>query len=310
MDRKTVIKTINQQQFESGLIIDDNQQWEHYAGFDRIKKYAYGDLHDFFDLINDEQLFDVINEQYDYIFIGELFHVINLQTIIYNLEKATSCLNNNGVISICINQEGLETDDVSYQKIIGRLEHLDGFKVKERLDYVDEEAKKWTMLNLQKLQSKQVQPDGIADAIIIGEEIATYLNQGKNLGKLKAGFLQSHSKLPIDAFKAVYTTSDEMLGLYLQNQIVELKPCFKKHYVYNLADFIFTNRKAISGYANIDNLQQGNFVIAYEEYNKCAIVKDQQFIASYAHVFEQVWNTCLKQKITEQLKLEIENLKE
>lgn len=310
MNRSYIIQNLNHQKFETGLIIDDNKAWNHDCRFSRINKYIQGDLHDFFDRVNDEVLFKTINDQFDLIFIGEIFHVINLQTIIYNLEYAHECLTENGIISICINEDSQNTSDTSYRKMVTRLEGLEGYKLLEKLTYVDEHAKEWTLLNLQKVAIKRVTDSQLDNAILIGSEIASYLNSGKNISKLKAGFLQSNSKLDPVAFKAAFTTNDEMLGLYLQNEITDLKPCFNKEYAYILSDFLFTNRKTITSYTMVGNLQQGNFVLALEDYKKRAVIPDPKLIASYAYVFELIWSRCLKQKINTQLKFEIDNLKE
>lgn len=310
MNRNYIIQALNHQKFDTGLIIDDNKVWNHDSRFTRVGEYIDGDLHDFFDKVNDEVLFKDINERFDLIFIGEVFHVINLQTIIYNLEYARDCLTEDGIVSIAINEDSQTTNMTTYRKMVTRLEQLEGYKTTEKLTYVDEHAKEWTLLNLQKVATKQVAPDQLEDAIVIGGEIAKLLNSGKSITKLKTGFLQSNSQLDSKQFKAVFTTTNEMLGLYLQNAITDLKPSFNQEYAYTLADFIFVNRKAISSYDLIPNLQQGNFVLALEDYKACAVVQNPKFIASYAHVFELIWNRCLKQKINTQLKLEIDSLKE
>lgn len=310
MNRKYIIEALSQQKYPSGLIIDDNKAWQHDPRFTRINHYLSGDLHDFFDYVNDEQLFKIITERYDYIFVGEIFHVINLQTIVYNLEYAVDCLNDDGIITICINEDCLKTAKTSYRKMITRIEQIAGYKLYEKLVYVDEQAKEWTLISLQKQAIKQVADNQISDAIQIGHQIADYLNNGKNINKLKSGFLQSNSKLQTAAFKAAYTTNQEMLGFYLQNAIIELKPAFNRQYVLTLAEFIFANRKALNSFEQIGNLQQGNFVLGLEAYNNQTLVPDQTLIASYADLFEQVWNRCLKQKINDQLINEIDQLKE
>lgn len=310
MNRKYILRALNLNQFANGLIIDDNKVWEHDSKFTRINHYLKGDLHDFFDLVNDELLFKEIDQQYDLIFIGEIFHVINLQTLIYNLEAAHNCLTEDGVITICINEDSEQTSKAGYRKTITRLEGLDGYKLREKLVYVDEHAKEWTLLSLQKVASREITDSQVPDAIQIGSEIAVLVNGGKNINKLKAGFLQSKSAVSHDSFKAVFTSSDEMLGLYLQNAIIELKPVFNRQYAVILADFVFANRKALNSYSGAANLEQGNFVIALEEYNKRAINSEQLLIASYASIFEKIWKRCLKQKITDQLKSEIDQLKE
>lgn len=310
MNRKYIIEALNQQKYKSGLIIDDNKAWQHNTRFARIGQYINGDLHDFFDHVNDEELFKLITDRYDYIFIGEIFHVINLQTVVYNLECAVDCLNDNGVITICINEDCLKTTKTSYRKTISRIEKIAGCKLFEKLIYVDEHAKEWTLLSLQKLVVKQVAETQINDAIQIGREIADHLNKGKNINKLKSGFLQSNSRLERKVFKAVYTTNQEMLGFYLQNAIIELEPSFNHQYVLALAEFIFTNRKAINGFEQVSNLQQGNFILGLEAYNNQTLIPDQTLIASYADIFERIWTRCLKQKINEQLMNEIGQLKE
>lgn len=310
MNRKYVIEALNQQKYQTGLIIDDNKQWQHEDKFTRINHYAKGDLHDFFDLVTDEQLFKIVNQTYDLIFIGEIFHVIELQTIIYNLEAAHNCLNDQGIVTICINQDSQQTNKTSYRKMVTRLEQLAGYKLAAKLVYVDEYAKEWTLLNLQKVNSKQLADNQTNDAIQIGAEIAALVNKGKNISKLKAGYLQSNSSLSQDAFKATYTSNDEMLGFYLQNAIIELKPCLNQEYALKLAAFVYENRKAINCYSQISSLEQGNFVLGLEAYNKKSIVPDQKLIASYAEVFEKVWNRCLKQKINDQLLSDIDQLKE
>lgn len=310
MTRNEVIKIINEQQYEKGLIIDDNQSWQHTPSFTRINKYLNGDLHSFFDLVADEELFETITDQFEYIFVGELFHVISLQSVIYNLEAALNCLLPGGVITICIQEDCEQTMLASHQKVVSRLELLDGYQPQAKVAYEDDEGQVWTLLNLSKRDVKALSDEHLANGIVIGGEIAKFVNQGKKLGKLKAGFLQSNSNLDQQAFKAAYTTSDEMLGLYLQNEIVSLNPCFKQQYVYKLADFVFANRNAIKNYSGSHNLQQGNFVIAYERYQNQTIVIDQQLIASYVRIFELVWSTCINQKMSNQLSLEIEKLKE
>lgn len=310
MNRKYIIEALNHQKYQTGLIIDDNKAWKHNPEFTRINHYVEGDLHDFFDLVADEQLFKVIDQTYDFIFIGEIFHVINLQTIIYNLEAAHSCLNDNGIISICINQDSLQTNKTSYRKMITRLEQFEGYKLSEKLVYVGEHAKEWTLLNLQKVNTKQLTADQATDAIQIGREIAEFVNNGKNISKLKAGFLQSNSNLNRQQFKATYTSNDEMLGFYLQNAIIELDPSLNRQYIHKLAEFIFENRKAINCYSQISSLQQGNFVLGLDAYNKKTVVPDQLLIAAYAELFEKIWKRCLNQKIDNQLLNEIDQLKE
>lgn len=310
MTRLEVIQNTNQHQYSSGLIIDDNKLWNHDQRFTRINKYLSGDLHSFFDLVTDELLFTVIDEQFDYIFIGELFLVISLQSVLFNLETALSCLHDDGLLTMCISENCADTMLASYQKVVSRLEFVDGYQLDSKFEYVDEDDNDWTLINLRKSQQRQLGDDQLANGIKIGSEIAQYINKGKNISKLKAGFLQSNSQLDIAQFKAAYTTNDEMLGLYLQNEIMSLEPCFKQQYVYKLANFVFENRNSIKSYSGQLNLQQGNFVLAYDQYTKQSIVIDQQLIASYTSIFEAVWNCCIKQKLNNQLITEIEKLKE
>lgn len=310
MNRKHIINSINLNQYQNCLIIDDNKGWEHDPKFTRIKQFVTGDLHDFFDLVTGEELFKSIDEQFDLIFIGEIFHVIELQTLVYNLEYATECLNRDGKLIICINQDSLKTSRTEYRKIIGRLELLPMYNLTSKQVYVDEHAKEWTMLTLQVKAEKTLEDADIANALVIGREITNYLNQGKNLNKLKTGYLISNSSLDNQAFKQAYTNNQELIGLYFQNQIVNLEPSFKRNFLLDLADFIFTNRKALNQLDNLSYLQQGTFAIAIDDYTKTTMIQDKQYVGAVALLIEQIWNRCLKQKINDQLLQAIAEIKE
>lgn len=310
MNRKYTIEKLKLNNYQNGLIIDNNKVWEHPEQLTRVNKYVTGDLHDFFDLVNDEELFNVIPDSFDLIFIGEIFHVINIQTLVYNLEYAHARLNADGIISICINEDSLKTSKTEYRKTIDRLEKLPMYKVAEKIVYVDEHAKEWTLLNLKKVANKQVTDTTLSDAIKIGSEIAVFVNKGKNINKLKTGFLQSNSNVETNSFKAAFTTNEEMLGLYVQNQIVELKPQLNKQFCLDLSDFIFNNRKVLAVFDNLTNLQEGCFVLALENYKKTALHLDQNLIAGYASTIELIWKQSMKQKTNSQLMTIIESNKE
>lgn len=310
MNRKYTREKLRLEKYESGLIIDNNKSWQHPSKFTTINNYIDGDLHHFFDLVADEQLFKIIPERFDLIFIGEIFHVINLQTLIYNLEEAHHCLNKEGIISIAINQDSIKTAKTEYHKIIDRLEKLSIYKLAEKIVYVDESAKEWTMLNLRKVSQKEVSHDAVSDAIEIGHEIAELINRGKNIKKLKSGFLQSNSKLEINAFKAAYTNNLEMLDLYLQNQLISLKPRLKQQFAIDLANFIFDNRKSLLAFEDLSQLQEGCFVLAVDDYKQRTLSLEQAHIANYAELFNIIWNQSLKQKPNLQLHQAIEAIKE
>lgn len=310
MNRKYTIEKLKLNNYQNGLIIDNNKEWEHPEKFTHISKYVTGDLHHFFDLVNDEKLFKIIPDSFDLIFIGEIFHVINLQTLVYNLEYAHALLNMDGIVSICINEDSLNTSKTEYKKIIDRLKKLTMYKLAEKIVYVDEHAKEWTLLNLKKITSKQVTDTTLDDAIIIGSEIAAFVNKGKNINKLKTGFLQSNSNVDVNSFKAAFTSNKEMLGLYVQNQIFELKPQLNKQFCVKLSDFVFSNRKVLAVFDNLTNLQEGCFILALENYKKTALRLDQDLIAGYASTFEFIWKQSMKQKNNAQLKVIIDSNKE
>ncbi|WOO89203.1 hypothetical protein R2F61_00445 [Mollicutes bacterium LVI A0078] len=309
MNKQTLANTLNTKKYKHALIIDDNKSWNHNDQYSRVSNYIDGDLHDFFDLVNGEQLFPSIKDQFDLIFIGEIFHVINLQTLVYNLELAVINLTTGGLIQISINQNSIDTAKTTQQKIISRLQFLKQYTVIEEIDYIDEDNLEWTLLTLQKNDIKQVNDQTITDAIQIGSEICQLVNSGKNIKKLKVGFLQSNSKLDNEQFKAAFTTIDELMSIYLQNQLITLKPCFKHQFLLNLSDFIFENRKSLE-VCDINLLQEGIFKLCLDNYKQSTIIFSDQFVASYADVLNLIWNQCLKKKADNKLISQINQLKE
>lgn len=309
MNKQTLANALNTKKYKHALIIDDNKSWNHNDQYSRVSNYVDGDLHDFFDLVNGEQLFPSIKDQFDLIFIGEIFHVINLQTLVYNLELAVINLTTGGLIQISINQNSIDTAKTTQQKIISRLQFLKQYTVIEEIDYIDEDNLEWTLLTLQKNDIKQVNDQTITDAIQIGSEICQLVNSGKNIKKLKVGFLQSNSILDNEQFKAAFTTIDELMSIYLQNQLINLKPCFKHQFLLKLADFIFENRKSLE-VCDINLLQEGIFKLCLDNYKQSTIIFSDQFVASYADVLNLIWNQCLKKKADNKLISQINELKE
>ncbi|WOO87445.1 hypothetical protein RZE82_00470 [Mollicutes bacterium LVI A0039] len=292
------------------LIIDDNTLWQHHNQHDRIKSHIDGDLHDFFDLVMDNLLFKSITKQYDAIFIGEIFHVIQLHTLVDNLNAASSCLNPGGCIYIAINSNSIETAKSESSKIISRLEKLAQYTLTTSYQYQDDNTLAWTMLKLTKVETKSIDDINFENALIIGKQIAILINQGKNITKLKAGYLKSNSSLDQADFKCAYTSNQELLSIYLKSQVLELKPCFKREYLVNLAAFVFENRKALQVTADIELIKQGSFTLALEGYQRQSLKIDNQYIAGIANLIEQIWNCCLKSKLNNQLKTLIEQIEE
>ncbi len=281
----------------SVLIIDDNKVWNHNLQFDRVNEYVNGDLHDFFDLVADEELFQIINKKFDVIFIGEVFHVINLQTIVYNLEHAINCLKPKGIIQIAINENSIDTAKTESSKIISRLEKLKNFKCIEKTSYSDENNLTWTMLSLQLEDQKQLSDDSFQTTLKIGKQLCMFANTGKSIAKIKAGLLKSACGLDTEEFKASFTTNEEVLSLYLQSEILDLNPNFNKKYLLDLSDYIFSNRNALKQLKSLNLIKQGSFNIAFDQYTKSCINVNQEYVASYAETVELIWNRCIKQKL-------------
>lgn len=307
MKKHQILENIDN--FSHRLIIDNNSTWNHKLNYTLINNYIHGDLHDFFDCVQDERLFQVIDDQFDLIFIGEVFHVLDLQTIVYNLEYAVNCLNAGGLVMICINDNSFATNGTPNTKIIDRLEKLKEYQVKHKLTYTDEQGINWTLLGLQVKSDSQPQVINIDDALIIATELATMVKSGKNPEKIKKGYLQSKSSIDSRDFKAAYTSNIELLELYIQSQIIELKPNLNYEYIQELANLIFSNRKLII-FCNRNQLLEGSFNLALDMYLKTAIKPDNEMIANYASLIEKVWNHCTKQRLSDQLSLEIRSIKE
>ncbi len=308
MSKLTNINLITADKTKSQLIIDDNKCWGHDLQFDRVSNYVDGDLHDFFDLVQDELLFQVISEKYDRIFIGEVFHVINLQTIIYNLEYASKILNENGLIQIAINENSLDTMKTDNRKVISRLEMLNEYQCINKSSYVDEDGECWTMLTLQVKSANKLNDECFETTLKIGEQICQFANTGKNISKIKAGQLKTACNLQTEQFKQAFTTIEDVLQIYLQSEILELEPRLTSEYLIALADFIFINRKALNGLSKLDTLKQGSFNIAFEKYAKSSLSINQEQVAIYANLIETIWNRCLKQKLDSKHLEQINNL--
>lgn len=289
MNRKQIFEIIQSHNYSSGLIIDDNREWKHQRKFERINKYITGDLHDFFDLAQDQALFNNMNHEYAMIFIGEIFHVLTISTVVNNIVAASSHLTDGGEVYIALNQE-----DVNFKKNLHRLGLIDGYAITQNLEYRDEDNKLWTMLVITKEQQKQI--TDLEVAISIGAEIVNYLNQGKKLNKLKKGYLMSHGKVASNLFKQVFTTSEEMVYLYFQSQIYQLNPKLDTIYLNNLADFVFAHKKALGQLSELNLLKQGSFTLALNNYQAKAIVPDQVYVAKCAEVIDRIWLECLKCK--------------
>lgn len=300
VDRSVMIKA-----YQSALIIDDNQKWNHPQNYTRISQYLDGDLHDFFDLVNDELLFTQINDQFEMIFIGEIFHVINLQTLIYNLELAVNCLTTDGQILIAVNANSIETAKTEARKIIGRLQLLEQYTVTDQEMYVDEVE--WTMLTLQK-RVDVINPE-IEVQLQLGAGLADMANTGKSLSKIKSGLLKSKLAIDNQAFKASYTNNQQLLSLYFQNQIINLNPGFKREYYTNLADLIYSNRNSLQQLEDIELLKNGSFTLGLEHYQRSSIVQDQLYIAENAQLVNLIWDS-IDQKPNKQLYQAINNIKE
>lgn len=310
MNRREVVQKLNLNICSSGLILDNNKLWNHDQKFKLINQVIDGDLHDFFDLVTDEELFKSLDATFDFIFVGEIFHMINLQTIIYNLEYAYQSLNEQGFICISISENNFKTAGTDYHKAVNRLEILNGYNTIDKIVYTDEDSCEWTLLKLQRVANKQIDEDTFLDAIKIGKVIAQVLNKGKNINKLKAGFIKEKSDLDADRFNLVYTNNQELTNLYFQNEIFDLNPQFTKEYLINLANLVFENKNALSQLDNIDTLIQGSFNIAFENYKKTAIINDQGYIALFAKAVEEVWKHSLKQKLNQKLISKFEGIKE
>lgn len=308
MNKLTNLNLITADKTKSQLIIDDNKCWNHDLQFDRVSKYVDGDLHDFFDLVQDELLFQVIPAKYDRIFIGEVFHVINLQTIIYNLEYASKILNENGLVQIAINASSIETMKTDSRKVISRLEMLNEYQCINSSSYVDDDQKQWTMLTLQVKNVNKLNDESFETTLKIGEQICQFANTGKNISKIKAGQLKTACNLQTELFKQAFTTTEDVLQIYLQSEILELEPRLTSEYLIALAEFIFINRKALGGLSKLDTLKQGSFNIAFEKYAKSSLSINQEQVAIYASLIETIWNRCLKQKLDSRQLEQINNL--
>lgn len=310
MNRREVVQNLNLNICRSGLILDNNKLWNHDQKFKLINQLIDGDLHDFFDLVTDEELFKCLNHTFDFIFIGEIFHMINLQTIIYNLEYAHQTLNEQGFICISVSENNFKTAGTDYHKTINRLDILEGYKTIDKIVYTNEDNCEWTLLKLQKIENKKIDESTFLDAIKIGKVIAQTLNTGKNINKLKAGFIKEKSDLEPDRFNLVYTNNQDLTNLYFQNEVFDLNPQFTKGYLIDLANLVFENKNALLQLDNIDSLIQGSFNIAFENYKKTAIVNDQDYIAQFAKLIEEVWKHSLKQKLNRKLISKFEGIKE
>lgn len=295
MTKQNILNNLLPNLGDKGLVIDDNKQWNIPNSFNRINQYINGDLHDFYDLIGDEDLFVKLNDSFDWIMIGEVFHVINLQTVVYNLEYSVHCLKDGGSIIIAINRNCEEKMEASYSKVINRLKLIDGFADYETYEYVDEDGEMWTLLCLQK-QLEENSDFKYTDAVAIGHLICNLINQQKNPNKLKTGFLMSKSNLSNERFKTSFLSLNENASLYLQEQIKELKPCFKRQFFYDLCTFV-KNNKQVLDYLNQDQqFKAGAFNLALQTYQQTNLTHDDKCIAKSAELINFIWDNKMKSK--------------
>lgn len=310
MHKKNIIENISKMKNSKGLIIDDNKAWNHDKSLDRINKFIDGDLHEFYDIIADEQLFEVISDKYDYIFIGEIMHVITLQSLIFNLEKANNSLNEDGVLYISILENAEKHSDASQQKIITRLANFDLFTMKSQMNYYDENGEKWTLVELQIKARTEITEDNYQVSIAIGSEIATLANSSGNLKKIKKGVIKSKLSYSDEIFNNSFKSIEDNLRFYMIYEIDNLNPRLSSEFMNQLAEFVFNNRKAINSLSqeNIQLLTASSFNMAYENFKANSLNINNEYISKYSMVIKKIWRTCLKTKLSKQLVEEIEGL--
>lgn len=276
------------------LIIDDNKKWNHSQVHERVNGIVNGDLHDFFDLAVDNTLFQQLKTKYDCIFIGEIFHVLEYQTIVNNLISAGQALNNNGKIIISLTEE-IKEHVVNVSKLISRIKLLENYQVDESFRYCDEDEINWTLIVVSVYTSEDF---SYQDQIKIGEKITSLVNNGKNLGKIKKGYLLSICDLQQEPFKAAYTSNQELMSIYLQNLIIELKPSLNCEFLIKLSELVYINRKAILSLTKFNNLIEGTFTLALDDYTNQTIIQDKQYVAQFAALYQTVFNKSLKSKLS------------
>lgn len=295
MTKQNILNNLITNLGDKGLVIDNNQDWNIPSDFNRINEYINGDLHDFYDLVGDEDLFVKLNDSFDWVMIGEVFHVINLQTVVYNLEHSVHSLNDNGTLLISINHNCDEKMEASYSKVINRLKLIDGFTNYESLEYTDSDGEMWTLLCLQKKVTEQTNFDYI-DAVTIGSEIASFINKGKNPSKLKTGFLMSKSQLSNEQFKESFLSLDENVSLYVQDQINSLKPCFKRQFFTDLHVFVKNNKQVLEYLNQDEQFKAGTFNLAIQNYKQTNLTHDDKCIAKSAELINFIWDNKVKSK--------------
>lgn len=310
MHKQNIIKNISKMKKSKGLIIDDNKAWNHDNCADRINKYIEGDLHDFYDLIADEKLFEVINDKYDYIFIGEIMHVITLQSLIFNLENAGNSLNDDGVLYISIPENAEKHSDSSQQKIVTRLANFDLFTIKSQMNYCDENGEKWALVELQIKARTQITEDNYQISIAIGQEIAKLTNSSGSLKKIKKGVIKSKLSYSNEIFNNSFKSIEDNLRFYMVYAIDNLNPRLSSEFLLQLAEFVFNNRKAIKSLnqENIQLLTASSFNMAYENFKANTLNINNEYISKYSMIIKKIWDNCLKTKLSMQLITEIERL--
>lgn len=308
MNKQKIFNELINNLGDTGLVIDDNKDWKIPEKYSRINQFIDGDLHDFYDLIGDEELFAKLNDSFDWIMIGEIFHVINLQTVVYNLENSLNCLNESGAIIISINHNCDLKMEASYSKVINRLKLIDGFEEVESYQYSDQNEEEWTLLCLKK-QVVDETNFKYTDAVVIGHQISDLINKGKNPSKLKTGFLMSKSALSNEQFKASYLSFDENVSLYVQEQIKELKPCFKQQFFNDLHSFVKSNKQVLDYLKQDDGFKAGCFNLALQSYQQTSLTQDDKCIAKNAELINFIWDNKIKSR-DKQIKDLIEKMEE
>ncbi len=300
MNKHQIQQKLAKRSQQNCVIIDDNKKWQHNSNIKRISEFFTGDLHDFFDLVNDEQLFSIIPSKCQFLFIGEVFHTLDLQTIVYNFENLHAKLSDNGEVAICISSSSELKSDASQTKIVGRLKSLNGFYINEQIQYIDEEGQEWLMLFIKKQAAKDTSNVDFEQFMKIGAYICTAVNNGKNINKLKRGMIKSN--VDVNQFDQIYTSNQEMINYYLLQLVLDLKPAMTSDFLLQLSDFVFTNRKALK-VSNISVIESNCF----EQAIKHKRLNNPIQTTSFASLHSLVWKQYQLKADNPQLEVQIKN---
>ncbi len=278
----------------STLVFDNNKKWEH-GNHQLISDYVQTDIHELFDLILDEKIFDLINEQFDQVFIGELFHVLEYQTLIYNIEKIHQIVNDNGQIFLSLPQNCETKTKESLSKVVSRINRIPALEITKQNEYLSEDIK-WVLLTIEYKDTNRTNNDANYDLILnVGHLILQDFKKGKKPAKIKLNKIASQLDVSLSNLVNQVPNLEFAIKHKVLYDILNIEYIDESLYIKAMADYIFINRNAIKHLDANTRMQIQSSVFEF----MCSkqLIKDEAQFANQATKIEYIWNNGTNKKL-------------